>query len=66
VLYATGDVELYDMARDPGQLRSLARSPRYGPVRDWLRDRLLERFRCRGAACRAPIGTPPPPATRRR
>lgn len=65
VIYASGDRELYDMRRDPGQLRSLARDKRYAPVRDWLLDRLLQLRDCRGAQCRAQIGEPPAPLPRR-
>jgi arylsulfatase A-like enzyme len=61
VLYATGDVELYDMLRDPGQLQSRARDARYAPVRRWLFDRLVELARCDGAGCNAEIGSPPDP-----
>jgi N-acetylglucosamine-6-sulfatase len=65
VIYASGDRELYDMRRDPGQLRSLARDKRYAPVRAWLFQRLLELRNCSGAGCRARIGEPPAPIPRR-
>jgi arylsulfatase A-like enzyme len=52
VRYASGDVELYDMKRDPQQLRSRHRSRRYRKVRRRL-GRLLARLTsCRGATCR--------------
>ena len=61
VLYASGDVELYDMSNDPAQLNSLARSKRYAPVRSWLFSRLLELIDCDGQECRDQIGEPPAP-----
>jgi arylsulfatase A-like enzyme len=61
VLYASGDRELYDMYADPAQLRSLAKAPRWAPVRQWLFGHLVELLDCAGAACRAEIGEPPEP-----
>ena len=61
VRYETGDVELYDMKRDPQQLRSRHRSHRYRQVRRRLA-RLLRRLQsCDGAGCSAPargLGAP--------
>src|SRR5262245_8438039 len=39
-VYANGQTELYDMKRDPAQLRSLAKDPRYRFVRKFLFDHL--------------------------
>jgi arylsulfatase A-like enzyme len=64
VLYASGDVELYDMYRDPFQLRSLARVKRYAPVRKWLFSRLVQLIDCDGQQCRDQIGEPPGPSAR--
>jgi N-acetylglucosamine-6-sulfatase len=48
----TGDRELYDLARDPHQLRNLAGRPRSAPLEAALARR-LERLRwCMGADCR--------------
>ena len=60
-VYANGQTELYDMKRDPAQLRSLARDPRYRLVRKWLFDHLAVLSTCAGAACRADIGPDPLP-----
>jgi hypothetical protein len=60
-VYANGQTELYDMKRDPAQLNSLARNPRYRLVRKWLFDRLTVLSTCGGAACRAEIGPDPLP-----
>jgi len=65
VIYASGDRELYDMKRDPGQLRSLASDKRYASVRAWLFRRLLKLRDCDGAACRVQIGEPPLPLPKR-
>jgi N-acetylglucosamine-6-sulfatase len=61
VLYATGETELYDMRRDPHQLRSVNKERRYRPVRKWFFDRLAEFSNCAGASCRADVGTEPAP-----
>ena len=34
--------ELYDLARDPGEVRNLIDDPDYAATRDWLHDRLLD------------------------
>jgi hypothetical protein len=60
-VYANGQTELYDMRRDPAQLRSLATDPRYRFVRKWLFDHLVPLSTCAGAACRAEIGPDPLP-----
>jgi N-acetylglucosamine-6-sulfatase len=60
-VYANGQTELYDMKRDPGQLRSLAKDPRYKLVRKFLFDHLSVLSTCAGAACRVDIGPDPLP-----
>jgi arylsulfatase A-like enzyme len=60
-VYANGQTELYDMKRDPAQLRSLATDPRYRLVRKWLFDHLAPLSTCAGAACRVDIGSDPLP-----
>jgi arylsulfatase A-like enzyme len=60
-VYANGQTELYDMRRDPAQLRSLATDPRYRFVRKWLFDHLAVLSGCAGAACRVEIGPDPLP-----
>ncbi len=65
--HATGDIELYDLRRDPRQFDNLAEDPRYqGLVRTFSRE--LERLRdCSGPGCREPLPprlrttTPAPP-----
>jgi arylsulfatase A-like enzyme len=50
VAYSTGETELYDMAKDPGQLQNL-RGKRYRRVRRVLRARLFRLGSCSGASC---------------
>jgi len=51
-VHATGERELYDLRRDPYELRSVDDDPRYAGVVDEL-DRTLDRLRdCVGASCR--------------
>ena len=60
-VYANGQTELYDMWRDPAQLRSLARDPRYRYVRKWLYNALIPLSSCAGASCRVELGPDPLP-----
>jgi N-acetylglucosamine-6-sulfatase len=61
VLYSNGQVELYDMLRDPGQLRSLYRNRRYRFIRKWLYNQMVALSTCHGAPCRTEIGPEPRP-----
>ena len=61
VLYGNGQKELYDMRRDPGQLRSKHRDRRYRQVRRWLRTHLFSLAACSGAICRHEVGPEPKP-----
>jgi N-acetylglucosamine-6-sulfatase len=60
-IYANGQTELYDMKRDPAQLRSLAHDPRYRFVRKWLYNALIPLSACAGPPCRVELGPDPPP-----
>jgi N-acetylglucosamine-6-sulfatase len=60
-LYANGQTELYDMWRDPAQLNSLAKDPRYRYVRKWLYNALIPLSSCAGPACRVQLGPDPAP-----
>ena len=51
VKYATGEVELYDLHRDPHQLDSLARDPKYRDIRKELARKLAIMHDCRGRGC---------------
>lgn len=53
--YGTGEAELYDLSRDPEQLRDLSGRPEVARIERRL-DRVLQRLlACRGAACSAPL-----------
>jgi N-acetylglucosamine-6-sulfatase len=61
VLYANGQTELYDMHRDPAQLRSLATNPRFRPVRKYLFSALVSLAGCAGANCNPELAPEPLP-----
>jgi arylsulfatase A-like enzyme len=50
--------ELYDLKRDPSELRSLARKRRYQPVVNSLFRQLRKLAKCKGGDCRAEIKPP--------
>jgi arylsulfatase A-like enzyme len=60
-LYSNGQSELYDMLRDPAQLRSVVKDPRYRYVRKWLYNALIPLSSCAGPSCRVELGPDPPP-----
>lgn len=54
-VYSTGEIELYDLARDPLELHSLQDDPRYAGIKRRL-ERLWTRYeKCAGAACSRPL-----------
>ena len=55
IRYSTGFVELYDLERDPNELRSLARRPAYRSVRRALTRVWWELKDCEGRECLAPL-----------
>jgi arylsulfatase A-like enzyme len=55
VEWLNGAVELYDRARDPGEMRSRHRDRRYRRIRRALHRDLVRLRTCAGAACNAPI-----------
>jgi N-acetylglucosamine-6-sulfatase len=61
VLYANGQSELYDMRRDPKQLRNLSTDSRYKFVRRFLRQNMFALSACAGAGCRIELGPDPVP-----
>ena len=54
--------ELYDLARDPYELRNLAREPRYGAARAQLAGLTATLERCSGPACVVSASPPGPTA----
>lgn len=65
-LYSTGEIELYDMARDPSQLSSLHRNKRFAPIRKWMLAKLNVLAGCAGSACSQDLGVPPQPLKKKR
>jgi N-acetylglucosamine-6-sulfatase len=66
IRYSKGVYELYDLRRDPHELRSLARRGRFAPVRRFLARGLARLAYCRGRSCRAAMPKPPKPRRIRR
>ena len=60
VRYSTGDRELYDLARDPYELRNHAASPRYAAPKRMLGQALARLAGCAGRDCHMTLRTPPP------
>jgi N-acetylglucosamine-6-sulfatase len=56
VEWINGARELYDRARDPHEMRSVHRNPRYRRIRRSLHRELVRLRSCAGDACRAPVG----------
>jgi N-acetylglucosamine-6-sulfatase len=61
VEYRNGARELYDLWRDPQELRSRHRDPRYRRTRTALHRALARLKHCRGAGCRRGLGRVPAP-----
>jgi N-acetylglucosamine-6-sulfatase len=61
IRYRNGEQELYDLKRDPGELRSRHRDPAYRRTKAALAAALAGLQNCRGAACRAPAPAIPGP-----
>ncbi len=59
--YLNGESELYDLRRDPFELRNRAESPRYFAVRQYMRNHLPEVKDCAGESCRAELPPWPEP-----
>lgn len=60
VVYRSGERELYDLWRDPYQLRSRHRDRRYAPTKRALHAELQRLSTCRGRACRLAPAEPIP------
>lgn len=61
VKYRTGEQELYDLRRDPDEMRSRHRSRPYKRTLAFLRLATQRYKGCAGASCRAPLGRVPGP-----
>jgi hypothetical protein len=64
IRYSKHIFELYDLRRDPFELRSLARKPRFEPVVRKLTKRLRRLAKCGGVGCRSEIKPPRVPPRR--
>jgi N-acetylglucosamine-6-sulfatase len=53
--YRSGAKELYDLVRDPYELHSKHRDPRYRPAKLWLATRLARLQACRARTCKKPL-----------
>ncbi|UUY01747.1 sulfatase [Svornostia abyssi] len=60
VAYSDGGRELYDMHRDPAQLRSRYGDPAVADTQRRLQEALSRLQSCVGATCRAAVDVPPP------
>jgi arylsulfatase A-like enzyme len=63
VRYVTGESELYDLARDPEELRNVFADPAYRDAREYLAARLAALRDCRGFGCRSSVKAAPDPAS---
>lgn len=61
VRYRTGEIELYDLRRDPQELHSAHRNRRYKRTKRFLLRATNRYADCIGAECRAPLGPVPGP-----
>ncbi len=59
VKYSNGNREMYDLATDPLELKSVYKNSRYFPVRKYLLKKLAKLSRCSGGLCSRELGKPP-------
>ena len=60
ILWPSGEGELYDLARDPYELHSLQRNPKFTRIRAFLYRLMMRRRNCAGRTCREPAPELPP------
>ncbi|HKH23267.1 MAG TPA: sulfatase [Solirubrobacterales bacterium] len=66
VKYSDGSRELYDLKRDPLELKSKYKDSRYFPVRKYLLKKLKGLVLCSGEACSRDIKKPPKPLAKKK
>jgi len=59
VKYSNGNREMYDLAVDKLELKSVYKNPRYFPVRKYLLKKLAKLSGCTGGFCSRDLGKPP-------
>lgn len=55
IRYRNGERELYDLSRDPSELRNRIDRPAYAEVQRYMRSHLAQVTECRGEECRAEL-----------
>jgi arylsulfatase A-like enzyme len=66
VKYSDRSRELYDLKRDPLELKSRYKDSRYFPVRKYLLKKLKGLVLCQGAACARDVKKPPKPLAKKK
>jgi N-acetylglucosamine-6-sulfatase len=66
VKYSDGSRELYDLKRDPLELKSKYKDSRYFPVRKYLLKKLKALVLCQGADCSRDVKKPPKPLAKKK
>ena len=66
VKYSDESRELYDLKRDPLELKSKYKDSRYFPVRHFLLKKLKFLVSCAGGTCSQEIGNPPKPLAKKK
>jgi N-acetylglucosamine-6-sulfatase len=66
VKYSDESRELYDLKRDPYELKSKFKDSRYFPVRHYLLKKLKFLVGCSGATCTEEFGKPPKPLAKKK
>ncbi|MCB0827884.1 MAG: sulfatase [Solirubrobacterales bacterium] len=61
VSYQNGEVELYDLDRDPWEIRNVATDPAYAAVLEYMSSHLGQISDCRGSGCRQQLPPWPEP-----
>ena len=59
VKYSNGNREMYDLATDRLELKSVYKNSRYFPVRKYLLKKLAKLSKCAGGKCSRELGKPP-------
>jgi arylsulfatase A-like enzyme len=66
VKYSNGNREMYDLAKDPLEVKSIYKNSRYFPVRKYLLKKLAKLSGCAGGKCSRELGKPPKVLTKKK